>query len=274
MLDQLDTPPRQVLIDAKIYEVDLTGALAFGLEAFLQQKGDTSVAVSRQLLGSFTPINPGVALTAGMLVGQSRQLLGALSLSEIRSKTKVVSAPSIIATDSIPASINVGTSVPTLSAQAVGGITSGGTSQFTQAISNQSTGVALQILARVNASGIVTMVIDQSVSAPQATTTSSIQSPSFSQRQVSTQVTVQDGDTIAIGGIILENESLTTNGIPFLDRIPYFGTLFSNTSYSKGRTELIIFLTPRVIYDTNQISEATEELRQKTKNLMKSIKDQ
>jgi general secretion pathway protein D len=278
LLDQLDTPPRQVLIDAKIYELDLTGALAFGLEAFLQQKGDTSVASSRQLLGSFTPVNPGVALTAGMLVGQSRQLLGALSLSEIRSKTKVISAPSIIATDSIPASINVGTSVPTLSAQAVGGITSGGTSQFTQAISNQSTGVALNILARVNASGIVTMVIDQSVTAPQATSPasggSSINSPSFSQREVSTQVTVQDGDTVAIGGIILENDLLSTTGIPFLDRIPYLGTLFSNTSYSKNRTELIIFLTPRVIYDTNQIQEATEELRQKMKNLTKSVKDQ
>jgi general secretion pathway protein D len=278
LLDQLDTPPRQVLIDAKIYEIDLSGALSFGLEAFVQQKGTSDVATSRQLIGAINSVNPGIALTAGMLVGQSRQLLGALSLSDVRGKTKVLSAPSIIATDSIPASINVGTSVPTLSAQAVGGLQSGGTSQFTQSISNQSTGVALNILARVNASGIVTLVIDQSVSAPQATTPgsggSSINSPSFSQRQVSTQVTVQDGDTIAIGGIILESDSLSTTGIPLLDRIPYLGNIFQKTSYSKGRTELIIFLTPRVIYDTNQISEASEELRQKMKNLMKSIKEQ
>lgn len=278
LLDQLDTPPRQVLIDAKIYELDLSGALSFGLEAFVQQKGQSDVAASRLLVGAINGVNPGVSLTAGMLVGQSRQLLGALSLSDVRSRTKVLSAPSIIATDSIPASINVGTSVPTLSAQAVGGIQSGGTSQFTQSISNQSTGVALNILARVNASGIVTLVIDQSVSAPQATTPdsggSSINSPSFSQRQVSTQVTVQDGDTIAIGGIILESDSLGTTGIPLLDRIPYLGNLFQKTSYSKGRTELIIFLTPRVIYDTNQISEATEELRQKVKGLTKLIKDQ
>jgi general secretion pathway protein D len=278
LLDQLDTPPRQVLIDAKIFELDLTGALEFGLQAFIQQRGQTDVAASRLLLGTVNAINPGVSLTAGILAGQSRQLLGALSLSEVRSKTKVISSPSIIATDSIPASINVGTSVPTLSAQAVGGITSGGTSQFTQAISNQSTGVALNILARVNSSGIVTLVIDQSVSAPQATSAatsgSTINSPSFTQRQVSTQVTVQDGDTIAIGGIILETDSLSTSGIPVLDRIPYLGNLFQTTSYSKGRTELIVFLTPRVIYDTNQISEATEELREKVKSLTKSIKDQ
>jgi general secretion pathway protein D len=275
LLDQLDTPPRQVLIDAKIYELDLSGSLAFGLEAFLEQKGLTDVATSRQLIGS---VSPGLALTAGMLVGHSRQLLGALTLSDIRSKAKVISAPSIIATDSIPASINVGTSVPTLSAQAAGGVQVGGTSSFTQAISQQSTGVALNILARINASGIVTMVIDQSVSAPQATTPgtsgSSIGSPSFSQREVSTQVTVQDGDTIAIGGIILDNDTVGTSGIPVLDRIPYLGNLFQNTTITKARTELIIFLTPRVIYDTNQISEASEELRQKVKNLTKSIKDQ
>ena len=275
LLDQLDVPPRQVLIDAKIYELDLTGALSFGLQAFLEQKGITDVANTRQLIGA---ASGGIALTAGMLVGQSRQLLGALTLNEVRSKTHVISSPSIIATDSIPASINVGTTVPTLSAQAVSGIQSGGTSQFTQAITNQSTGVALQILARVNASGIVTMVIDQSVSAPQApnssTSGSTIDSPSFSQREVSTQVTVQDGDTIAIGGIILETEGVSVSGIPLLDRIPYLGSLFSTTSYNKSRTELIIFLTPRVIYDTNQISEATEELRQKVKSLTKNIKDQ
>jgi general secretion pathway protein D len=279
LLDQLDVPPRQVLIDAKIYELDLTGALAFGLEAFLEQKGLTDVATSRQLIGSINSIaNPGLGLTAGMLVGHSRQLLGALTLSDVRGKSKVISAPSVIATDSIPASINVGTSVPTLSAQAAGGVAIGGTTSFTQAISQQSTGVSLNILARVTASGNVTMEIDQSVSAPMQTTPtssgSSIGSPSFSQRQVSTQVTVQDGDTIAIGGVILETDSTNTSGIPVLDRIPFLGNLFQTTSISKSRTELIVFLTPRVIYDTNQISEATEELRQKMKTLTKSIKDQ
>ena len=103
---------------------------------------------------------------------------------------------------------------------------------------------------------------------------SGIQSPSFSQREVSTQVTVQDGDTIAIGGIILETNGLNTSGIPLHDRIPYLGNLFQTTSTNKSRTELIVFLTPRVIYDTNQISEASEELRQKMKNLTKAIKDQ
>ncbi len=275
LLDQLDVAPRQVLIDAKIYEVDLSDALSYGVESYLNQLGAASGGVSSlQLLGSGG--QAGLGLTAGMLVGHSRQLLGALTASDLKTRTKVISAPSVIATDSIPASITVGSSVPTLAAQAVSpGLTSGGTSQFTQSIQNQSTGVALNIVARVNASGVVTMIIDQSVTSPQATSPansgSSIDSPSFSQRAISTQVTVQDGDTVAIGGIIQENNLFSHGGIPGLNRIPYLGGLFGSVSYSKQRTELIIFLTPRVIYDTNQMVDATEELKDKVKSLMKNI---
>jgi general secretion pathway protein D len=276
LLDKLDVSPRQVLIDAKIYEVNLTGSFSAGVEAFLQQKGATNAAgiTSSQFLGSNNSGFTGsTLLSAGTLVGQSRQLLALLQLSENKTRTKVLSAPSVIATDSIPASITVGDSVPTLSSQAVNpGITTGGNSLFTQTISNTSTGIGLNILARVNSSGIVTMVINQAVTAPEANPTdTSINSPSFSQRNVSTQVTVQDNDTIAIGGIIMESTTETSSGIPLLDRIPYLGAAFGNKSNSKTRTELIIFLTPRVIYDTNQISDASQELKDRLKGLRKLI---
>jgi general secretion pathway protein D len=275
LLDQIDVSPRQVLIDAKIYEVDLSGAFSAGVEAYLQQSG-TSVAgiPSRQFLGSSNAAANGMALlSAGTLVGQSRQLLAMLTLQETRSKAKILSAPSVIATDSIPASITVGDSVPTLTSQAVNpGITASGSSLFTQTITNTSSGIGLNILARVNASGIVTMVINQSVTAPEANPSgTTINSPSFSQRNVSTQVTVQDGDTIAIGGIINESTTDTSSGIPLLDRIPYLGAAFGTKSSTKQRTELIIFLTPRVIYDTNQAVDATQELKEKMKDLKKLI---
>jgi general secretion pathway protein D len=187
----------------------------------------------------------------------------------------VISAPSVIATDSIQASINVGTSVPTLSSQAVGaGVQVGGNSLFTNTVSNVSTGVTLSILARVNPSGIVTMVINQQVSDPVPPSTgAAIQSPSFSQKSVSTQVTVQDGDTVAIGGIIQETNTETSSGIPVLHKLPYIGALFGQKSISKDRSELVIFLTPRVIYDTNQIMEATEELKGEMQKLRKSFKE-
>jgi len=273
LLEQIDVSPRQVLIEAKIYEVDLTGALSAGVEAFLQNKGATNAAgVTQTLLTASS--NSALALTAGTMVGQARQLLAALNANEIVTKVKVLSSPTVIATDSIPAFITVGSTVPTLSSQAVNpGVTSSGSSLFTNTVANVSTGTGLNILARVNPSGVVTMVIDQSVTAPQPNSSSAIDSPSFSQREVSTQVTVDDGDMIAIGGIINDSKTDTVNGIPFLDRLPGVGFLFGMKSTSTSRTELIVFLTPHVIYDTHHISDATQELREKMKDLTKIIKD-
>ena len=122
------------------------------------------------------------------------------------------------------------------------------------------------------------MVINQNVTAPipnplSATNASGsdINSPSFSQRNVSTQVTVEDGDTIAIGGIIMDNTTETSGGIPFFNRLPYVGALFGTKTHHNDRTELIIFLTPRVIYDTAQMTDATEELKQKVQGLRRMI---
>jgi general secretion pathway protein D len=289
LLAQLDLPPRQVLIDCKIYEVDLDNEFAEGVQSYLQRVGSssaTSVTGNSPTGTSITGLAPasalaaaggpgGLALTIGAMVSKNNQLLGVLNASETRGKTRVISAPSIIATDSIPATMNVGTQVPTLSSQGLAaGAQSGGTSLFTNTVSNQSSGVTLSIVAHVNSSGIVTMIIDQQVSAPVPPAASSaIQSPSFTNRSMSTQVTVQDGDTIAIGGAILENHAESTGGVPFLSRIPILGPIFGAKSLSVQRTELIIFLTPRVIYDTNQITDATEEIKSNLKRVGKLMKD-
>ncbi len=131
----------------------------------------------------------------------------------------------------------------------------------------------------MNSSGIVTMVIDQSVSSTtgderQPRAVAPINSPSFTQRQVSTQVTVQDGDTIAIGGIILETDSLSTSGIPLLDRIPYLGNLFQTASYSKGRTELSRFSdSAGYLRHQPDFLKPPKNCGKKVKSLTKSIKD-
>jgi general secretion pathway protein D len=104
--------------------------------------------------------------------------------------------------------------------------------------------------------------------------TAFIQSPSFSKRTVNTQVTVQDGDIVAIGGIIQESETHSSNGVPFLHRIPVLGGAFGNRNTTKARTELVVFLTPRVIYDTNQIADASDEITSQLKRLQKIFKEE
>ena len=282
LLRDLDIPPRQVLIEAKIYEIDLSGAFSSGVAAYLNKinstagagggTGSTTPTVNtRQLTGSLA--GAAVNLSAGILVGKSRELLGFLQTIDSTTRAKVISAPSIIATDSIQASINVGDEVPTLSAQAVTNVQSGGNSLFANSVSNRATGVTLNILARVNASGVVTLIINQEVSAPEVTTTSDIQSPSFSRRSIQTQVTVQDGDTIAIGGIINETSTFSSSGVPGLHRLPIVGAAFGSRSYGKKRTELIIFMTPRVIYDNTDMIDASDELKNSLKRIRKMVKE-
>lgn len=274
LLSRLDIPPRQVLIEARIYEVSLTGAFSAGVQAFLQKRSATSGTNINQILGAST--GAGINLTAGLLVGKSRELLFYLSSQEDERRVKVINAPQIIATDNISASINVGQQVPTLTSQAVaGGIQQGGNSLFTNQVSSRNAGVNLNITARVLPSGIVTLLINQEISSPVPPAASSaIQSPSFSQRSVQTQVTVQDGDTIAIGGIMTESDTFSTSGIPGLHKLPVIGNVFGSRSKSKERTELVIFMTPRVIYDIPEVVEASEEIRGRFKRLNKIIKDQ
>lgn len=277
-LKEIDVLPRQVLIEAKVYEVTLTGALAFGVEAFLQQRTN----VDRRPVGQFSLApdvggfgNPGLSAAVGMLLGRSRELLFFLNAQENRGRTRVLSAPTILASDNIAARIQVGAEVPILTSQGVvAGAQAQGSSIFTNTVQQRDTGVILTVTPRINSSGLVTLQIQQEVSTPQAPQAgASIQSPSIQKRSVATQVTVQDGETIALGGIISEAQVLSKNRVPVLGDIPGLGLLFGSTSYSTARTELIILLTPRVIQDLDGAQDATWEFRTKLKELRKLLRE-
>lgn len=267
-LQELDFAPRQVLIDAQVYEVKLEGGLSMGVSAFLRARGTDGTGGDRKLTGSL--VDGATSLTLGALVGGTRELALALSAFQSTGRAKVISAPSLMATDNLAASITVGQSIPILTSQAVGGIQVGGDSQFTQTITQVQTGVTLSITPRVNASGIVTMLIDQEVSSP-GPASSGINSPSIDRRSVNTQVTVADGDTVAIGGIIQETQLYGRDSVPYLGRIPVLGHLFGSTTRSTAKTELIILLTPRVIYDETEMVSASNDLKDRMKKLRSMI---
>ena len=263
LLKDLDVPPRQILLEAKIYSVAMTGNFAMGVNAYYQKISGQSRTPTASLVNAVT------TMSAGTVVGQAKELLAFLSLSDNASNARIISEPSLIATDSIPAAINVGTQVPVLTGTAIS--PGGGTNLQTQGISSHNTGATLQVNARVNPSGVVTLIINQEISKPVTTTTSNLQTPSFDQQVVQTQITLQDGDTVAIGGIISENTTSASAGIPGLNRIPYVGGVFGSKTYSRDRSELIIFMTPHVIYDTTDLLEASQELKARVRKLRKYI---
>jgi general secretion pathway protein D len=265
ILTELDVPPRQILLEAKIYSVTLSDAFTSDITATLAKNGGGLGA--HQLLGNLT--SGSLGLTAGTIVGQSRQLLLAISANENRQYTKLLSEPSLIATDSIPASISVGTQVPVSTGSTT--IPSAGGAVVSQSVSSENTGITLQVNARVNSSGVVTLIINQENSSVNNAASNS-SGTAFSQQVVQTQITMMDGDTIAIGGLIDETYSNNVSGIPGLVRLPWIGWLFGSKSVTKERDELIMFFTPHVIFDESQLIEASDELKARVKMLKRSIR--
>jgi general secretion pathway protein D len=277
-LEKLDVLPRQVMIEARVYEVTLTGDLSFGLTYALQQRGTAATnkngATPTGLQFSGGNSAGSLALSAGGVIGYTRELMAFLNASENRSRVRTLSAPTVLAIDSTDARIQVGQSVPVLTSQglALGGQIAGN-SLFTSTVSNQDTGIILSVTPRITSTGLVSLTISQEITDEvPAAAGAGIQSPSFSKRSVSTKAVAQDGQTIALAGLIKYNYNKTVSRIPLLGDIPYLGVLFGSTSYNTTEQELIVLLTPHVIATLPAANAATRELRDKLKDLRREFK--
>ena len=177
---------------------------------------------------------------------------------------QVLSSPSLMVLDNHTASINVGDQVPVRTSES----TNTGTSDLvTSTIQFVETGVTLQVAPRVSSNGNVVMDIYQNIRTPEFTTSSGIDSPTIDQREVSTSVSVQSGDTIVLGGLIQDTNSQGNAGVPGLRNLPVLGPLFGTTSRASDRTELLVLITPTAIRNAAEAREATQELRKKLDGL-------
>jgi general secretion pathway protein D len=271
VIRQLDVVPLQVMIEATIAEVTLNNTLQYGVQWFLSHASNkfeltappsgggtaTGIGTAADVLPSF----PGFNYVLGG--GQEKLVLSALS--EV-THVDVVSAPHLVVLDHQTAYLQVGDEVPTVTASAISTITTN--APIVNSVQYIGTGVILQVTPRVNNSGLVSLDIDQSVSDVETTTSSTINSPTISQRRITTSVTVEDGETVALGGLILDNRTVDHNGIPILKDIPVVGSLFGQSSDTKARTELLVLLTPRILRNQHDATAATDELRER----MRSVK--
>ena len=271
---ELDRVPRQVLINVKIYEVVLDKELSMGISAFLQDRNRpvvTSPSVTSASYGTGGGGSGALNLATRALLGDTRELVAFLNAQESRNRSRVLSAPSIIASDNVAANIQVGSSIPTLTSSGVIPGGTGSSALFSNTIRQRNTGVILNVTPRINAGGWVTLAVQQEVSSPGPPPTAGIQSPTINIRSVETQVTIKNGQTIAIGGIISDTNGVSRNGLPILSRIPGLGLLFGNTTRKKTRTELIALITPHVIEDIDQAADLTEDLKSTLKDLKKEL---
>ena len=129
----------------------------------------------------------------------------------------------------------------------------------------KNTGIILKVQPRVNANGNVLLDIEQEISSVPASSSSSTASltPTISERKVKSELSVADGQTVLLAGLISDNQSITSAGIPVLDQIPVLGPAFASKDKSVARTELILFIRPQIIHDGADASVVAEQLRSK-----------
>ena len=135
----------------------------------------------------------------------------------------------------------------------------------------QQTGVILHVTPRANKSGRVIIDISQEVSTVVPTTTSSLDSPTIQERRITSTVSVHDGETVALGGMIQDQKSRSNDGLPFLSRIPIIGELFGSTDRQSTRTELVVLLTPHVIRSEEDSDAVLTEFEQEFRALRKEM---
>ena len=219
-LRKIDIAPMQVLIEATIAEVTLTGDFQYGLEWFFNNVNIDLENIAKTATVSKIPVS------------MEKDFHVTLNAISHQTDVNIVSSPSLMVLDNQTARIQVGDQVPVLSQQAVSTVTAGAPGGQFSAIYHLQ--LILKVKPRVNASGQVTLEITRLVSQPVTTVTSSIDSPTIQQRLITSSVAVQSGETVALGGLIGDRASKSGRGLPALRRIPVIGPLFG----VKGGREL------------------------------------
>ena len=261
IINQLDVMPLQVLIDATVVEVTLSGELSYGISWYLSH-GSSAVSFGGAATATAAALGTG-GLTALYSSGAVQSLLNSLAKS---SNLNVISSPSLMVLNNQKAKINVGQQVPVQTSTSSLPVATSGTPSIALGTSIQykDTGVTLEVSPRVNANGMVIMKLKQIVSdvAP-APATGVTSTATFDKKEIDSSVVVHDGETVVLGGLIADNYTITKTGFPFLTNLPLVGELFGSTDKTKKKTELVVLITPRVVTTKQDSRVISNEFKRK-----------
>ncbi|MBZ0223784.1 MAG: type II secretion system secretin GspD [Dokdonella sp.] len=281
---RLDTPPLQVQIEARILEVSLTDGLKFGVQWWL---GNLMTAPGvydttrnpwqypnryHRRGSTVGAAGPGANAASFFYSFLNSKFQVAISALESSGVAKTLSAPSLVVNNNQEASLQIGDQIPIQQTYynglgSIGNINNNGNNSGTQnpygsgvmgSVQYLSTGVSLSVLPRVNPGGLVYLDIDQQVSTPGAAASAG-GNPPIAQRQFQTSVAVQSGQTLLLGGLIKEVRQDADSSVPGISKVPILRRLFGSTSKSTNRTELIVLITPRVINNSDEARQVTED---------------
>ncbi|MGX9431371.1 MULTISPECIES: type II secretion system secretin GspD [Bradyrhizobium] len=281
-LVQIDQPQLQVAIDATIAEVTLNNTLSYGVQAYLTSrnvglKPNTGSILNTQATAAPTTITDpttGAATVAGsvtnafinrafpgfnFLIGSETQPSLILDALHAVTSVKVLSNPSLVVINNQVATLQVGDVVPVSTGSATV-LTTNNT--VVNTIDYRNTGIILRVSPRISVNGNVRLDVEQEISNVPAASANSL-TPTVSERRVKSQISVANGQTVLLAGLISEQQNGTRSAIPVLDQLPGLGDAFGHQNNSTQRTELIIFIRPQIIRDGSDAHVVAEELRSK-----------
>jgi general secretion pathway protein D len=267
-IERIDIEPLQVLIESQVLDVELNEELQFGVNWFLTNNpalipagiGDIDQYVQSAAFGSGSAQSGGFNLLTTLATplkdGMPFVQATIAALDEV-TDVRSLAAPSLLVRNNATATITVGTQVPVQSSQ----ITTGNQNVVSSA-QYVSTGITLTVTPRINPGGLVYMDISQDVSRPGARDPdiSTSGNPPINNKTVTSQVAVQSGQTVFLGGLIAEQDSLGRSGVPFLSRIPIIGPLFGSRTKAATRSETLVMITPTVVESAVDLQHISEDM--------------
>jgi general secretion pathway protein D len=268
VIERLDQIPLQVVIEAHIVQVALTDRLQFGVRWYFENAVTDAVfgaggAELSRVRNSWTDVAGSIvgANTSWAFIGRNAGAI--LEMLDNVTSLKVLSAPSLVVLNNKAAEINSGVQVP-ISSTSVN-LGTGGTGVPISSTQYLQTGITLSVTPRVNPGGLVFLEIAQEDSA--AGDAPAGVNPPISTSSINTEVAVQSGETVVLGGLIKQQDSTTSAGLPYLSRIPVVGGLFGSKTQRSDRQELLVLITPRVIRDPYEARRITDEYKTRFRGL-------
>ena len=264
LVERLDVVPQQVLVEVLIAEVNMDKGLDLGVEWFgidtpngggvggfgRTRYGDTDSMMSLLKDGTF-PQGLALGVISGTFKGpdgkEYNQIPLFLKAVANNRDLKILSNIPLWAQNNLEASVNVVENIPILKSSVEG---SGSGRDFIQNIERLDVGIKLKLTPHVNPDREIKLELNPSIESVVAQSSSTLQfTPTIAKREVKTTVTIPDRSTVILSGLIREDNSKITTKVPWLGDIPFLGALFRSTSTAKKRTNLLIFVTPRIVTD-------------------------
>ncbi|MDO8890554.1 MAG: secretin N-terminal domain-containing protein [Sulfurimicrobium sp.] len=257
LLQELDKPAKSALIEVTVAEVKLTDTTQLGVEWAFNASGAKGTTIKGGTLGGLGIGSGGFTVKRLNSMLDTQLILNAMASSN---KVNILSSPRIIARNGEAATIQVGSEVPVITSQQTSP-TTGGTGSVLQSIQYRSTGVILKVRPVIHAGDRVDLDITQEVSSAESTTTGVSTSPTISTRKLDTKLSLRDGTTVLLGGLISSNKTQGESGIPLLKDIPVLGQIFRTNNDTEAKTELLVLITPYIVADDHDAIAVTEAFR-------------